>query len=126
MQTDTGKCILIIDDDPIALRIMQMLLQSAGYQLLSATNALDAIRLLEGGARPDLIISDIMMPGMLGTELVGHLATQPDWARIPVILVSAYHDHAYDCTVAAFVPKPVELPALLTLVSGLLAEPSPP
>jgi CheY-like chemotaxis protein len=120
------KTILIVDDEQTARHLLRYVLQLDGYHILSANDALDALKLLEGGARPDLIISDVMMPGMLGPDLVQHLATQAELARIPVILVSAYHDLSRIGHTAAFVYKPYTPNALLALVADLLAEVDPP
>jgi CheY-like chemotaxis protein len=120
------KTILIVDDEQTARHLLRYVLQLDGYQILSAYNARDAIKMLETGERPDLIISDVMMPGMLGTDLVQHLAADPALQHIPVILVSAYHDLSRVGKTAAFVYKPYTPNALLALVAELLAEPNPP
>ena len=119
-------CVLIIDDDPVALRLVRHVLQAEGHQIFSAPDAISALQVLSQGSRPDLIISDVMMPGMLGTELVQQLATQPDLAHIPVVLLSAYHKCEQNCKTAAFMAKPFAPETLVELVDELLAEPSPP
>ena len=126
MDGSAMKTILIVDDEQTARHLLRYVLQLDGYQILSANDALDALKLLEGGERPDLIISDVMMPGMLGPDLVQHLAAQAEFARIPVILVSAYHDLSRIGRTAAFVYKPYTPNALLALVADLLAETNPP
>ncbi len=120
------KTILIVDDEQTARHLLRYVLQLDGYHILSANDAYDAIKLLETGERPDLIISDVMMPGMLGPDLVQHLATLPEFEHVPVILVSAYHDLSRIGKTAAFVYKPYTPDALLSLVAELLAEPDPP
>src|ERR687886_3025992 len=97
------QTILIVDDEQTARHLLRYVLQLDGYHVLSANDAFDAIKLLEEGERPDLIISDVMMPGMLGPELVQHLAEMPELAHTPVILVSAYHDLSRIGKTAAFV-----------------------
>jgi CheY-like chemotaxis protein len=126
MDDRTMKTILIVDDEQTARHLLRYVLQLDGYHILSADDALDAIKLLETGERPDLIISDVMMPGMLGTDLVQHLAAIPELAHVPVILISAYHDLSRVGNTAAFVYKPYTPAALLALVAELLAEPDPP
>lgn len=118
--------ILIVDDDPAARQLLQIVLETGGYQVRSTGNAREAMEILEAGARPKLIISDVMMPGMLGTDLVQHLATRPDLAHIPVILISAYHQLANGVKTAAFVSKPFTPDTLLALAGELLAERNPP
>jgi CheY-like chemotaxis protein len=119
-------CVLIVDDDPVALRLVRVVLQAAGHQILSAPDAISALQLLAEGNRPDLIISDVMMPGMLGTELVQRLATQPELDHVPVVLLSAYHAHMQDFKTAACMTKPFATETLVALVDELLAEPCPP
>ena len=126
MNDRTAKTILIVDDEQTARHLLRYVLQLDGYNILSANDAFDAIKLLEEGERPDLIISDIMMPGMLGSELVQHLAATPELAHVPVILISANHDRSLVGNTAAFVHKPFTPAALLALVAELLAEPQPP
>ena len=118
--------ILVVDDDPLARQLLQIVLDTGGYEVQSASHAREAMDLLEAGARPKLIISDIMMPGLLGTDLVEHLATQPDLAHIPVMLISAYSKLADGVKTAAVVSKPFTPDALLALIGELLAEPNPP
>lgn len=119
------KSILVVDDDPTALRILRHVLQTADYQIHLADDALEALHVLETGVRPDLIISDVMMPGMLGTDFVAHLAGLPDLARVPVILMTAYHDLARGVKTAAVVLKPFNPMALVELMTELLAEAEP-
>ncbi|HZB95418.1 MAG TPA: response regulator [Herpetosiphonaceae bacterium] len=126
MNDRTAKTILIVDDEQTARHLLRYVLQLDGYNILSANDAFDAIKLLEEGERPDLIISDIMMPGMLGSELVQHLAAAPELAHVPVILISANHDRSLVGNTAAFVHKPFTPAALLALVAEILAEPQPP
>jgi len=119
-------CVLVIDDDPVALRLVRLVLQTEGHKIISASDAISALQLLGQGSRPDLIISDVMMPGMLGTELVEQLATQPELAHVPVVLLSAYHVCDQRCGTAAFMAKPFAPETLVALVDELLAEPDPP
>ena len=82
--------------------------------------------MLDAGVRPDLIISDVMMPGISGPELVQHLSARPALAHVPVILTSAYSGCSCIGKTAAFVSKPYALDALCNLVDELLVEPDPP
>lgn len=118
--------ILIVDDDPLARRLMQFVLEAGGYHVHSAVDARAAMRHLEDGGRPQLIVSDVMMPQILGTDFVQMLADQPDLAHIPVILASAAHDLLPKLKTAACVAKPFAPERLLELIRELLAEPDPP
>ncbi len=125
-QAEEPEHILVVDDDPLARQLLQIVLETGGYQVRTASLAQEAMDLLEAGDRPKLIISDVMMPGLLGTDLVAHMATQPDLAHIPVILISAYHKLADGVKTAAVVSKPFTPDTLLALIGELLAEPNPP
>lgn len=80
--------ILIVDDEPSARQTMEMLLLKEKYELIFATNGPDALKLLESVA-PDVILLDVMMPGMDGFEVCRQLKADPDWQHIPIILVTA-------------------------------------
>jgi CheY-like chemotaxis protein len=84
--------ILIIDDCTDIARIISRYLESASYRTLVAQSGPEARRLLEHTV-PDLIILDLMMPGMSGSELLHALRSDPKTAGIPVILVSARVGH---------------------------------
>lgn len=126
MAETTQRTILIVDDEQTARHLLRYVLQLDGYQIISAHDAFDAVRLLDSGEQPDLVISDVMMPGMLGTDLVQHMAGDPRLAHVPVVLISAYHDLSRIGKTAAFVFKPYTPNALLGLVSELLSELDPP
>ncbi len=126
MERATTKQILIVDDEPTARHLLRHVVQLGGYHLLVARDAVDAIKLLESGERPDLVISDVMMPGLLGTDLVQYFAGSQHLRCIPVVLLSAYHDVSQAGKTAAFVHKPYSPQALLGLIADLLAEDDPP
>jgi CheY-like chemotaxis protein len=92
MSPTTRASILIVEDcDPIA-RVIARHLESASYRTRVATDAV-AAREMIAGAKPDVILLDLMMPGMSGTELLHALRSEPETADIPVILVSARVGH---------------------------------
>lgn len=126
VESDTSKQILIVDDEPTARHLLRHVVQLGGYRLLVARDAVEAIKLLEAGERPDLVISDVMMPGLLGTDLVQYFAGSQHLRCVPVVLLSAYHDISQTGKTAAFVHKPYSPQALLGLIADLLAEDDPP
>ena len=80
--------LLIVEDDP-ALRVALLdLLSMQGHQVRSADSGLAALPIIEAG-RPELIVSDLLMPGMTGTELLEAVRDRPDWNGIPFLFVSA-------------------------------------
>lgn len=80
--------ILVIEDDPIALRFARYTLSQAGYQVITAPNGLEGLRKAQT-ENPDLIILDVMLPGMDGFEICHRLRAEPGTARIPVLMLTA-------------------------------------
>lgn len=80
--------ILIVDDDPEILRLLQGYLQQAGFQTLTAYNGETALHQLRA-ARPDLLLLDIMLPQMDGWEITRIVRRDPALAEIPLILITA-------------------------------------
>jgi two-component system, OmpR family, KDP operon response regulator KdpE len=79
------KLILVVDDEPPIVRLVKAKLQVDGYAVISASRGEEALALLEND-RPDLIILDLMMPGMDGFETLRHIRAQ---SRVPVIFLTA-------------------------------------
>jgi DNA-binding response OmpR family regulator len=119
-----GKKILIVDDDPSMLKMVAMTLNQAGFEIVVAQDAQSAsLKLME--ELPDLIILDIMMPGVSGLDFLQALRSDPQGLRIPVILLSALSD--VDDKVAGFkagadeyLTKPIDARELLARVMALL------
>jgi len=80
--------ILVVDDDPTAVRLMKLSLESEGFEVRTAASAMEALRSAQS-KRPDLILLDIMMPDVDGLQVIRHLRSMPGVADIPVILVTA-------------------------------------
>ena len=82
-----AQTILVVDDQPVNLAVLGDLLEPAGYQLLSATCAGDALR-IAAKARPDLILLDIVMPGIDGLETCRRLRADPATQDLPVVFIT--------------------------------------
>lgn len=117
-------CILVVDDEERNVRLLQMLLEAEGYLTLAAYNGRDAL-LIAAAQQPDLILLDVMMPGMDGFETVaklkGDLLTQP----VPVIMVTALDDRssklrALEAGAEEFLCKPIDRADLSVRVRNLL------
>lgn len=85
---ETSPCVMVIDDEPDFCSVVSELLGIADVQVHQAHNAGEAITLLEQ-AIPDLILTDVMMPGMDGLDFVRHVRSDPGLRAIPTIVVSA-------------------------------------
>jgi CheY-like chemotaxis protein len=83
--------VLLVEDNEPLLEIMQDILEAEGYGVMAAPDATQALRFLER-ASPDLIVSDIMMPGLNGYEFYARTQAHPQWAVIPFIFLTARAD----------------------------------
>ena len=122
--------VMVVDDLAYNVRTLRAVFQSAGYDVDSAVDgqaALDAIRV----RRPDLVITDILMPRLDGFQLCRAIKTDPALASIPVIFYtgsyteSADHEFGTGLGAAAYLTKPMEPRELLTAVAKALGQPEP-
>ena len=87
---DPKKRVLVIDDNPVNLRISAALIRKAGFVADTAETAEAGLDRL-AGTLPDLIVTDLQLPGMDGLELTRTVKKDPAWKHIPVILLTAAH-----------------------------------
>jgi DNA-binding response OmpR family regulator len=80
--------VLVVDDDPVILRLLQVNFELEGIGVVLAVDGEEGLKLAQSDP-PDLVISDIMMPKVNGLELLAALRSSPDTAAMPVILLSA-------------------------------------
>ncbi len=81
------KKILVVDDEPDFVRIILSKLKAQGYEAISAVNGKEAVKAAQE-QKPDLIVMDIVMPDMEGTDAVRLLHADPGTANIPIIFIS--------------------------------------
>lgn len=86
-----SKQILVIDDERTMLNLVSIMLRRHGYTITQAHNGFIAIELLEKTV-PDLIVCDIMMPGINGIDLTAHVRKSPHFDQTPIIMLSALRD----------------------------------
>jgi CheY-like chemotaxis protein len=117
--------VLIVDDDPAIRLLCSVNLQIEGFVVLEAE---DGRRGLEQARskRPDLVVTDVTMPGLDGFELADALRRDERTRQIPLIFLSgeagpANADRAYDLGALAYVTKPFDPPALASLVVRVCA-----
>jgi DNA-binding NtrC family response regulator len=113
--------ILVVDDDPAIATLLAEILTDEGYTVRLAYNGPGALSVIAAQV-PDLVLIDLLMPGMSGLELL-HAVRARGHADLPVILVTAAADRAVDLavhTAAAFLPKPFDLDELLSCVEQSL------
>ena len=82
--------VLYVDDEPDIREVGAMALELDGsMEVTTASSGPEALALLEGGLRPDVILLDVMMPGMDGPAALAELKKRPELAQIPVIFITA-------------------------------------
>lgn len=119
-----GARILAVDDEPQNLELMEAILQASGYEVVLASGGDEALT-LGREKRPDLIVLDLMMPGLSGFEVCARLKTDPQTGGTPVLIVTALNQIAdKERALAAggddFLTKPVQSAELLARVEALL------
>ena len=119
--------ILIVEDSRTQARTIQRLLESAGYGATVAQSAEEALAFLGERERPlpDLVVSDIQMPGLDGFELCRRIKDEAATAAIPVVLIPALHDlrealRALQAGADSFVTKPYRRETLLVRIAETL------
>jgi CheY-like chemotaxis protein len=115
--------VLVADDDPIILRLLEVNLGLEDFVVETASRGEDAIRRAQE-LRPDVIILDVMMPGMSGYEVAEQLRQDPGTAGIPVVFLSARaqeedRKRGHALGVAAYVTKPFDPGELVDIVRRL-------
>jgi CheY-like chemotaxis protein len=80
--------ILIVEDEPDIRFMMRLILQSAGHHVTEAKDGAAGLMLIKS-APPDLVITDVMMPGMNGLDFIERLRSDPNSSAIPILVVSA-------------------------------------
>ncbi len=124
MSAEAGKSIMIVEDDADVRETMAEVLESEGFDVHTAREGEEALSLLQTGIRPEVILLDLMMPGMNGWQLRSELERRGDLAAIPIVVVSAMDpgpDRAGEKPVAGFLKKPFNLSSLLAAVDGARA-----
>ena len=118
-----SKRLLVVDDEPNLLRAVAACLQAEGYEVRTARSGQDALVSL-AELIPDLIISDIRMPGMDGHALVHRIRASPRTALIPVIFLTAKDQRmdrieGFRTGVDAYITKPFEPDELLAVITSI-------
>ncbi|HUR35784.1 MAG TPA: response regulator [Vicinamibacterales bacterium] len=114
--------VLIVEDDADLREMMAQLLSLEGYRAETAANGRDALRYLERGDHPDVILLDLMMPVMDGWEFRRRQAQDPAISNVPVVVLSALDpSRAADLGGTAFLKKPLDFDRLLELVRRFCA-----
>ncbi|HET8938817.1 MAG TPA: hybrid sensor histidine kinase/response regulator [Polyangiales bacterium] len=120
--TRPKKRLLLVDDNPRNLTLLELRLQTLGHELLFAHGGAEAIALYDQRS-PDMVLLDLMMPDIDGLEVLKHIRARD--AHVPVILVTAHSERSYrlqglQAGADEFLEKPIDAPILLARVTTLL------
>ena len=109
--------ILVVDDESEIAELVSEILADEGYETVIAEHGAAALSSLPE-IRPDVVLSDIMMPQVDGHELCRCMRADPDYEHIPVVLMSAgpTPETTNDCGYSAFIPKPFNLYTLIAII----------
>ena len=119
-----GIRVLLAEDDRAVRRLLQVVLERAGYEVIPAADGLEAMKLALSSPI-NILITDAMMPNLNGHELCRFMRNSETLSHIPIILLSALEKQRSDGQVQnadAFLTKPVSSEILLECVEKLLAE----
>src|SRR6266542_2619993 len=123
MSSNGAGTILVVDDIPENVRLLEAVLIPRGYEVVTATSGEQALELLKT-EEPDLILLDVVMPGLDGYAVCRALRADEETAMLPVIMVTSSIGPEKTKAIAAgaddFIPKPFNQEELLTRVKSLL------
>jgi two-component system cell cycle response regulator len=120
----TYSRILVVDDDPMNVKLVVGILKKGGYEALTAFDGHEAMAIVHEH-QPDLILLDIMMPGIDGYQVAHRLKGDPATAGIPIIMITALKDtenrvRGLECGADEFLTKPVNAAELLARSKSML------
>jgi len=120
------KRILVVDDDRDTLTFLKENLKRAGYRVVTAETGEEGLDEFRHNM-PDLVILDVMMPGMDGWEVLRRIKSGPRSGKVPVIMLTAQSDDAdkykgYDIGADFYVTKPFNMQKLLPVIRTMVME----
>jgi DNA-binding response OmpR family regulator len=116
--------VLVVDDDPVIVRLLEVNLRLEGYEVSTASRGEEALE-RAAEVHPDVIVLDVMMPGLDGWETCRRLREQPEFAETPVVFLSARaqdddRSKGLGLGRVEYVTKPFDPVKLMELVGRLL------
>lgn len=120
--------VLLVDDDALNVCLVRRVLEAQGFTVDAAGSGMEALAALDR-RRPDLIILDIMMPGMTGVEFLDRVKVSPRLASIPVVMLTAKEGDedvlaSYRSGADYYVTKPLVVEQLLNGIAMVLGQPT--
>jgi CheY-like chemotaxis protein len=124
MRLVTSERILVVDDDPIQLKLTRVLLSAKGYYVETAEAGSDALALAKA-MRPTLVITDFQLPDLTGIELTKAIRSDPETAEIPVVLLTAMTESEVAGEVSGLFPSLYEHRSLPNKLPVFCSKPRP-
>jgi len=127
MDKPVGAPILVVEDNADVRRSLEWFLRIDGYRVVTAINGADALKKLQAGLRPCIILLDLVMPEMDGFEFRQRQRRDPSIAAIPVVVYSGIgnpQSAANQLDAAAYLRKPLDLDSLLATIDAHCAKDS--
>jgi signal transduction histidine kinase/HAMP domain-containing protein/ActR/RegA family two-component response regulator len=126
-----GRKVLVVDDDVRNVFALTSVLESAGLDVVYADNGQAAIEVLEKDPSIDVVLMDVMMPGMDGYEAIRAIRANPSWKNKPIVAVTAKaldedRERCLEVGASDYLPKPVDSTQLLELIRRRIRETSLP
>jgi PAS domain S-box-containing protein len=117
------RTILVVDDEPNIRALLHQELADAGYRVIQASDGLSAVEAARQRA-PDLIVLDVMMPGLTGFDVTSVLKSDERTQHIPIVILSIIEDRekGFRLGADAYLTKPIDAEALLGAIASLLRE----
>jgi len=124
MADNSQDTVLIVDDSPTEMHVLRGILQKGGYRVITAVDGESGVAQAEH-SKPDLILMDVVMPGLNGFQATRQLSRNPDTSGIPIIMVTTKAqetDRAWGLRQGAreYVVKPVGAGELLKKIKSIL------
>jgi len=121
----SGNRILVVEDNTKNLKLVRDVLQFAGFEIIEATTGEDGVE-LAAREHPDLVLMDLQLPGIDGTEALRRIREMPDVGQVPVLAVTAFvmdedRRRASRAGFDGYVEKPISVRGLTDQVRALLA-----
>jgi DNA-binding response OmpR family regulator len=119
--------VLVADDDPEICTLIKTILRSASFEVQVCADAESALIHLQRDRPYDILISDFMLPGISGIELITMVRASPNTAKIPILMISGHSNYAMDARAKSagadhFLNKPFTLSQLRSTVTTLAAK----
>jgi len=119
------KKIMVVDDSPTVLTVLEFTLSSAGLDVSKATGGEGALGILKDGFKPDMIITDLNMSGMDGIQFIREVRRMPGFQFVPVVMLTtetqrSKRDEAKSAGATGWMVKPFQNDAMLQVVRQLV------